>query len=438
MHSMKTRTTAAAILLAGAAAGGLFVLQGTREVEAAPPSAESLAVEGEIREKDIALYELRAKQDPFSALDRARLASLYLQRSRSTGDFQDVLRAEAVARESIALREGRNASARVALASSLLAQHRFQEARAIAAGLVSEEPLRPSYRALLGEVQMELGDYAASAASFDTLAMTRKTLAVAPRAARLEEIRGRTHEARKLLAQAAHDALARGDLPREQMAWFQMRRGDLELRAGKLRQAERAYRDGLAINPEDHRILAGLARVEVARGRHERALALHERSIAQVLDPVILAEMSEIALAMRDSVRAREYARVAAVAASQESGSMHRAWSLFQLDHGSDPAPIAAEAAADLRTRRDVYGYDLLAWALHRQGRHAEARRAMAGALRMGTRDASLLFHAGMIERALGNDAAAARHLEQALEIHPGFHPRHPATARAVLDSIGG
>jgi predicted Zn-dependent protease len=96
--------------------------------------------------------------------------------------------------------------------------------------------------------------------------------------------------------------------------------------------------------------------------------------------------MSEIALAMRDSVRAREYARVAAVAASQESGSMHRAWSLFQLDQGSDPAPIAAEAAADLRTRRDVYGYDLLAWALHRQGRHAEARRAMAGALRMGTR----------------------------------------------------
>lgn len=439
MSSMKTSTTAAAaILLAcAAAAGGLLVLDGTRRVEAASPSAESLA-EGEIREKDIALFEMRAKRDPYSALDRARLASLYLQRGRSTGDFGDVLRAEAVARESIALREGRNAAARVTLASTLLAQHRFQEARAIAAGLVAEEPQRPSYRALLGEVQMELGEYEASAATFDTLALRRETLAVAPRAARLEEIRGRTHEARKLLARAANDALARGDLPREQRAWFQMRRGDLELRTGKLRHAERAYRDGLAINPEDYRILAGMARVEVARGRHERALALHERSIAQVLDPVILAEMSEIALAMRDTVKAGEYARVAAVAASQETGSMHRAWSLFQLDRGADPAPIAAAAAADLRIRRDVYGYDLLAWALHRQGRHAEARRAMAGALRMGTRDALLLFHAGMIERALGNDAAAARHLEGALEIHPGFHPRHPATARAVLDSIGG
>jgi tetratricopeptide (TPR) repeat protein len=435
---MKKRTAAAAILLAGAGVGGFLALQGTREVEATPAATESLAAEGEIREQDIALFEMRAKRDPFSALDRARLASLYLQRSRSSGDFQDVLRAEAAARESIALREGRNAAARATLASALVAQHRFQEARAIAAGLVAEEPLRPSYRALLAEVQMELGEYAASAASFDTLALTRHTLAVAPRAARLEEIRGRTQEARKLLARAAHDALARGDLPREQMAWFQMRRGDLELRTGKLRQAERAYRDGLAIHPEDHRILAGMARVEIARGRHERALALQERSIAQVLDPVILSEMSDAALAMRDSVRAGEYARVAAVAASQESGSMHRAWNLFLLDRGHDAAPIAAEAAADLRTRRDVYGYDLLAWALYRQGRFPEARQAMAGALRMGTPDASLLFHAGMIERALGNDAAAARHLERALEIHPGFHARHPATARAVLDSIGG
>ncbi|CAA9359245.1 MAG: hypothetical protein AVDCRST_MAG68-4290 [uncultured Gemmatimonadetes bacterium] len=435
---MKTRTTAAAILLAGAGVGGFLVVDGMREADAAPATVQAAAAEGEIREKDIALFELRAKQDPFSALDRARLASLYLQRGRSTGDFQDVLRAEAVARESIALREGRNAGARVTLASTLLAQHRFQEARAIAAALVAEEPRRPSYRALLGEVQMELGDYAGSAASFDTLALHRNTLGVAPRAARLEEIRGRTSEARKLLAQAAHQSLSHGGLAREQRAWFQMRRGDLELRAGKLRRAERAYRDGLAINPEDHRILAGLARVEVARGRHERALALQERSIAQVLDPVILAEMSEVALALRDSVRAREYARVAAVAASQESGSMHRAWSLFLLDQGHDAAPIAAGAAADLRTRRDVYGFDLLAWALYRQGRFADARDAMKGALRMGTRDALLLFHAGMIERALGNHAAAARHLEGALEIHPGFHPRHPATARAVLDSIGG
>ena len=431
----RPRTRIAALLLATAGAG-VLVVRGTRPAEGAPPSARALAAEAEIQSKDIAFYEMRARRDPYSALDRARLASLYLQRSRQTGDHQDVLRAEATAREALALRSHRNAAARATLASSLVSQHRFAEARRIAEELVADEPLRPSYRALLGEVQMELGDYRASAATFDTLAKWRTTLAVAPRAARLEEMRGRVGEARKLLAIAAREAAGRGDLSREQRAWFHLRQGDLELRAGRLRQAERAFRAGLAVNPDDHRILAALARVEGARGRWERALELNERSIARVLDPVILAEMSDQARAAGDTARAGGYAGVAEVAAGEETGSPHRVWSLFQLDHGHPAGPIAERAAADLRARRDVYGHDLLAWARFREGRLPEARQAMARAMAVGVQDATLYFHSGMIERALGNDALAARRLRRALEINPGFHPRHAASARAVLDSI--
>ena len=157
-----------------------------------------------------------------------------------------------------------------------------------------------------------------------------------------------------------------------------------------------------------------------------------------MLDPLILAEMSDLAQAKGDTARAAEYARVAAVAAGPETGSPHRVWSLFLLDHGHAAGPIAAQAEADLRTRRDVYGYDLLAWARYREGRFPEARQAMSRALAIGVQDASLYFHSGMIERALGDDALAARRLERALEINPGFHPRHSATARAVLDSLGG
>jgi hypothetical protein len=60
----------------------------------------------------------------------------------------------------------------------------------------------------------------------------------------------------------------------------------------------------------------------------------------------------------------------------------------------------------------------------------------MAQALRMGTRDAVLFFHAGSIERALGNDAAAKRWLRAALGTNPRFHPVFPARAKAVLDTL--
>ena len=91
---------------------------------------------------------------------------------------------------------------------------------------------------------------------------------------------------------------------------------------------------------------------------------------------------------------------------------------------------------AEIETRRDIYGYDLLAWALHRSRRDAEGIPVMAQALALGTRDAMLFYHAGMIERALGRDEQARTHLERALQANPYWHPFQPAEARAVLDSL--
>ena len=55
---------------------------------------------------------------------------------------------------------------------------------------------------------------------------------------------------------------------------------------------------------------------------------------------------------------------------------------------------MLAKVQEEIRTRHDVYGYDLLAWALHKSARDAEAREAMTRALSQGTRDRQLLRHA--------------------------------------------
>jgi hypothetical protein len=61
----------------------------------------------------------------------------------------------------------------------------------------------------------------------------------------------------------------------------------------------------------------------------------------------------------------------------------------------------------------------------------------MANALALGTHDAMLLYHAGMIEHALGADSTARRLLQDALDANPSWHPTQPAQARALLDSLG-
>ena len=47
-------------------------------------------------------------------------------------------------------------------------------------------------------------------------------------------------------------------LPREQVAWFWMRAGDIECRMGHLDAADSAYRNGLATHPDDYRVLSAL------------------------------------------------------------------------------------------------------------------------------------------------------------------------------------
>jgi len=426
------------LLAVGAAlAGGGWVAARPSSAADPPPAARGpFAADVEGRTADIAFFARRADEDPQSAEDRAQLAALYLQRGRETGDEADFRRAEETARRSLALRTSHNGKTFVTLASALLAQHRFPEARQVAEELVRGDPEVESYRALLGETQLELGDYDAARATFASLDPLVARPSVAPRLARWAELSGRPDAARRILANALADAGRRPELPAEQVAWFHYRLGDLELRAGRLAAAERTLAAGLAVEPSDHRLLGAMARLEAVRGRPRAAIEYGERAIAVVLDPATLGVVGDAYAALGDRPRAREYFRAMEVAVAGQAGPYHRAWSLFLLDHGERVPEVLTKAQAEIMTRRDVYGYDLLGWALHMAGRDPEAREAMTQALRLGTHDALLFFHAGMIERALGDRPAARRYLDRALAINSFFHPAQPAIARATLDSL--
>ncbi len=418
--------------------GGVRLAAGARaEAANAAPSIRDPAAD-EARDRYIAFFEGRVQSDPYSAEDLGLLSSLFLQRARETGDHEDVVRAEATARRSLALRTAHNARASAVLAASLLEQHRFGEALDVARRLVQSNPESAAFRAMLGEIQLELGQYAAADTTFGSLESSRAHLDVAPRLARWAELSGKTTQARQLLYAARDRALLHYGLAPEQRAWFHLRVGDLEFRHGELDRAEKSLRAGLAVFPADYRLLSAMARLEGARGRWKEAIEHAEQVLAILPDPATLALTSELYAASGDSARAREYAGAVEVSLSAAEGSFHRADGLFLLDHGRRVPEVLAQAEKDLRSRRDIYGYDLLAWALHKQGRHAEAAVAMRGALRTGSRDPLLLYHAGMIERALGHSERAREYLEDALDANPHFSLTQAPLARAALDSVRG
>ena len=394
--------------------------------------------DAEIRELDIGFYRARAGRDPHGASDRAHLARLYLQRARETGDFGDLVRAEASARESLAIRRGRNGAAYAVLAASLMSQHRFPEALDAASHLLGLDSAAVGTRALVAEIELELGRYEEAGRKFGALRLRRADPAVAPRLARWEELRGRPEEARALLREARARLRRMHGVPAEQLAWLQLRLADLALRHGRLAEADAELEAGLALAPDDYRLLAAGARLALARGEPGRARLLGERAIGRSLEPGTLGLLHDAAEMEGDSTAAAQYDRAMTAAVLAQPGPLHRGWSMYLLDHGREAGTVLERARAELRARRDVYGWDLLAWALHHAGRYAEAEAAMRHALALGTRDASIEYHAGMIARAAGDTAGARRHLAAALRINRFWHPVQPLSARAVLDTLAG
>jgi tetratricopeptide (TPR) repeat protein len=354
--------------------------------------------EDEVRDQDIAFFQARIERDPEGALDRSMLGGLYLQRARTTGSVEDLLRAEEVARESFGLRSRKNGMALHILATALVGQHRYREALEEVAILVEDDSSNLSYRALKGEIEMELGLYAAADRTFGSLRSWSYHLTVAPRLARWEEITGHPGNARALLERARDEALTQVNLPLEQKAWFHLRVGDLALRYGRMSEAERAWKAGLQLSPADHRLLAGMSRLEASRRRWKPAIQYGEAAIAQSLDPATLGILSDAYAAMNQPAKAAEYARAMEMVVLAQPGALHRAWSLFLLNHDRQVESVLANVEAEMVDRKDIYGYDLLAWALHKNGRSCEARVAMRQALAWGTIEPMLLSHAREIE----------------------------------------
>ncbi len=369
-----------------------------------PASNVASRDENAIRDLDIVFYHGRVESDPQSATDRSTLAALYLERARATGGFSDYALAEAAARRSLALRTEHNAQTYSLLVSALLARHAFPEALRIARAAHAFDPESPSQLAMLGEIELELGAYDSAETHFQSVKYDGQSLSVGARIARWKELTGHSDAARQVLLACIRRLGGREDLPREQRAWFHYRLAELDLRTGRFAAADSAFQRGLAIFPDDYRILGGLAQLSLLRGEWRNAIEYGDRATAVQLDPTVLGIVSDAYRQLGDSAAASQYAQAMTTSALQQPGSIHRAWGLFALDHGSaaDRQDVLTRARADLRTRRDVYGFDLLAWALFKQGRTAQAREPMLRALSQHTEDPQLFEHASAIEAATG------------------------------------
>ena len=400
---MMTRTTGL-LLLALLVLGGSMVRSKRPSIgrrAATPDAAALVARERWVRDQDIAFYAVRAVRDPSGALDLARLGGLYLQRHRETGSSSDLDRAENAGLRSAANRGEHNPAAWQILVAARIARHRFAEALTAVDRLMAVDSDNAGARAAKGEILLELGRYAEADRIFTGLTLRRADPNVAPRYARWLEIRGRAGRASRLLEEARLRAANDQAIPREQLAWFDLRLAELALKFEDHAEAIRWADSGLTQVPDDARLLSAKARALLELGRPAEAIALADSALGIRFDPATLIVLAEGWEQAGDPALAGQYRRILAANLAADPANVHRGWSLYLLDHGGNADSIATIARKDLTVRRDVYGFDLYAWALYRAGRFAEAAEAMTMTRTAETEDPRLDRHAAAIAASL-------------------------------------
>lgn len=179
-----------------------------------------------------------------------------------------------------------------------------------------------------------------------------------------------------------------------------------------------------------HGAWGGLAQVAAARGKMDEAVEAAKK--AQAMAPLVEYSglLADLYTVLGRSEEARKQIELVDLQAKMEAASGqkgNRAVALIFANHNwrLEEAVAVAEAEADLAVRKDVFTWDAYSWALLRAGRVQDAGKASRKALRLGTPDPLLYFHASRIAEACGDGARSAELLGKALRLNPRFDVLH-------------
>ena len=401
---------------------------------AVPAEAAAVALGETDTDERIAFWQDRIEANPSSDLHFQYLGELFSLKGRETGDITQYGLATEAFQKAVDLYPG-NVVARSGLATTLVTLHQWAEAIEQSKTLLQADPRAIGAVAAIGDASLETGDSDTAIAAFETLRTVAGGPSVDSRFARLAFLRGDTDEAIRILDEAAVAAV---DLNRsvEEVAFYRYTAGEYRFSKGDYEGADASYEKALAALPTYYLAIAGRGRVAYARGDLDGAITSYEKAIAIIPKPELLAYLGDLYALKGDAQRAEaQYEAVEFIARlnSTQAQVVNRELALFRANHQRDTTSAVLLARTELEDRKDIFGYDALAWALYRDGQAAVGLPFARQAVALGTRDARLIFHLGMIEIATGSRAAGEAHLRDALALNPAFDPLGVQLAREAL-----
>ena len=377
------------LLLAGAGVLGLGVI-GFRFISRTNPVVTPSKADQRILRAMQAIERSPKRSEGYN-----QLASAYMQKARETADFSLNANADDAITRSLAV-EPDNYDALKLRGKLQLTYHRFAEALETTR---RAQTVRDDDHDVWGQITdalVELGDYPGAVKAAQKMVDLRPDSSSYARVSYLRSLHGDTQGA--IQAMTAAMKAANPNDP-EGVAWCHVQLGNELMNAKRLEAAEREFDEALRIFNDHPLALRGKAQARLAAGDIQGAVQVSQREqekhpsadAAQMLGDLYTR------LGQQDAAR-KEYETFETL--ERENAAIERSWRHmvnYWLDHDQNLAEALTLATREHETRKDIFTCDSLAWALFKNGRTVEAKKFIAEALRTGSKDPRINYHAELI-----------------------------------------
>lgn len=398
-------------------------------------TAPGAAGTGSVTDTQIAAYQekLRKAGDPATY---AKLGLAYLQKAREVGDPTYYTKAEAVLKKALET-DPNNVEALGGMGSLSLSRHQFAQGLEWGQKAQKLQPQMSYNYGVITDALVELGRYEEAAQVGQQMVNLRPDLSSYSRVSYLRELNGLYDGSVEAMTQAVQAGGPVG----ENVAYVTYQLGNLYFNHNNLAMADTAYQNALLSLPNYTYAQAGQAKIKAARGDLNGAITLLSQVTQRYPLPEFIIELGDLyTLAGKTTEASRQYELVRSIQKIYNENGVDTdlEMALFDADHGYNLTDALAHAKQVYSVRPSIKAADVLAWTLYKTGDYAAAAEMSKQALRLGTQDSLMLFHAGMIAAKQGQNEAARPLLQNALTLNPNFSFLYATEARQTLSQLGG
>ena len=364
----------------------------------------------------------KLSQNPKSVPVLVSLCEGYLQKVRETADTSYYAKCDSLLMKAISL-EPMSADAIAAQASVAYGRHNFTTGLDLAQRALGINPNKPAYYGLVGDGQVELGQYAQAVASFQTMVDKRPDLSSFNRVAYIREIYGDVPGAKVALM----SAIASGSSFPENVAYSQVELGKLQSRSN-LDEAIKTYKGALEISTKYPPALEGLGKVEYAKGNYDKAIDYFNQAYSILPIAQYTTDLGDSYAAKGDANKASQqyYLTKLAFEESSKAGVTNDfEKAVFLTDHDTDLQAANSLLVKATQARPGIFTADALAWNLYKLKKYDEAALQSREAMKYGINQPVVLYHAAMIAHKLGKNEEAKTNLQLAISLDANFLESH-------------